>query len=176
MHTTLIPAKPSIQQEAAKKQAKYKGVASMPTVKVMKPLLNQHKVDITRLMYLSGIPINVSTSSEFWAIHKKHYDNYSVLSRITFTNNVAHEYWRFVIACVEKLVCWIQQNHGEPFIHIIHDMVTLDDGNNYLGVSVSLMVDFDLYRLSVALIPNNVSHSSNYNADLLQKILKETFR
>ena len=37
------------------------------------------------------------------------------------------------------------------------------------------MVDFDLYRLAVVLIPNNVSHSSNYNVDLLQKILKETF-
>ena len=57
----------------------------------------------------------------------------------------------------------------------MHDMVTLNDGKNYLGASVSLMVDFDLYRLDVALIPNNVSHSSNYNADLLQKILKETF-
>ena len=40
---------------------------------------------------------------------------------------------------------------------------------------MSFMVDFDLYRLAVALIPNNVSHSSNYNADLLQNILKETF-
>ena len=40
---------------------------------------------------------------------------------------------------------------------------------------MSFMVDFDLYILDVALIPNNMSHSSNYNADLLQKILKETF-
>ena len=40
---------------------------------------------------------------------------------------------------------------------------------------MSFMVDFDLYRLAVELIPNNVNHSSNYNADLLQKILKETF-
>ena len=40
---------------------------------------------------------------------------------------------------------------------------------------MSFMVDFDLYRLAVVLIPNNVSHSSNYNVDLLQKILKETF-
>ena len=45
-----------------------------------------------------------------------------------------------------------------------------------MGASVSFMVDFDLYRLAVALIPNNVRHSSNYNADLLQKILKETFK
>ena len=37
------------------------------------------------------------------------------------------------------------------------------------------MVDFDLYILAVALIPNNVRHSSNYNAYILQKILKETF-
>ena len=37
------------------------------------------------------------------------------------------------------------------------------------------MVDFDLYRLAVTFITNNVSHSSNYNAYLLQKILKETF-
>ena len=40
---------------------------------------------------------------------------------------------------------------------------------------MSFMVDFYLYRLAVALIPNNASHSSNYNADLLQKRLKETF-
>ena len=40
---------------------------------------------------------------------------------------------------------------------------------------MSFMVDFDLYILVVVLIPNNVSHSINYNADLLQKILKETF-
>ena len=38
------------------------------------------------------------------------------------------------------------------------------------------MVDFDLYILDVALIPNNVNHSSSYNADFLQKILKETFK
>ena len=44
-----------------------------------------------------------------------------------------------------------------------------------MGASVSFMVDFDLYRLAVALIPNNVSHCGNYNADLLQKRLKETF-
>ena len=145
----------------------------MYIVKFMKPSLKQHKVDINRLMYLNGIPFNVSTSFEVWAIHDKHYDNYTILSRIKFNKNVAHDYWRFVIACVEKLTRGIQQNHGEPFVHVMHDMVTLNDGNNYLGVSVSLMVDFDLYRLAVALIPNNVSHSSNYNADLLQKILKE---
>ena len=69
----------------------------------------------------------------------------------------------------------IQQHHGEPFIHVMHDMVTLNDGGNYLGEYVSFMVDFDLYRLAVALIFNNVIHSSNSNADLLQKILKETF-
>ena len=51
----------------------------------------------------------------------------------------------------------------------------LNDGDNYLGASVSFMVDFDLYRLTVSLIPNNTSHSSNYNVDLLQKILKDKF-
>ena len=55
-------------------------------------------------------------------------------------------------------------------------MVALNDRNNYLGAYVSFMVYFDLYRLAVALIPNNMTHSSNYNADLLQKILKETFK
>ena len=57
----------------------------------------------------------------------------------------------------------------------MHYMVTLNNDNNYLEESVSFIVDFDLYILAVALIPNNVSHSNNYNADLLQKILKETF-
>ena len=57
----------------------------------------------------------------------------------------------------------------------MHDMVTLNDRKNYLGASMSFMVDFDLYILAVAFIPNNVSHSSNYNVDILQKILKETF-
>ena len=69
----------------------------------------------------------------------------------------------------------IHQHHGEPFIHVMHDMVTLNDEKKYLWASVSFIVDFYLYRLDVALIPNIVSHSSNYNADILQKILKETF-
>ena len=57
----------------------------------------------------------------------------------------------------------------------MHDIVTLNDKKNYLGESVSFMVDFDLYILAVALITNNVSHSSNYNADLLRKLLMEMF-
>ena len=40
---------------------------------------------------------------------------------------------------------------------------------------MSFMVDFELYRLAVALIPNNCIHSSNYNIYLLKKTLKETF-
>ena len=110
----------------------------------MKPLLKQHKVDITRWLYLNGIWFNVSTSPEFWAIHEKHYDNYTVLSRITFNVNVAHDYQRFFIACEEKLKRGIQQHHGEPFFHVMNYMVTLNDGNNLLGESVSFMVDFDL--------------------------------
>ena len=57
----------------------------------------------------------------------------------------------------------------------MHYMVTLNDRKKYLGAYVSFMVDFDLYSFSIVLITNNVSHSSNYNADLLQKRLKETF-
>ena len=68
----LIPAKTSIQQEAAKKQAKDKGAASMSMVKFMKPSLNQHKVDVTRWLYLNGVPFNILTYSEFRAIHEKH--------------------------------------------------------------------------------------------------------
>ena len=41
---------------------------------------------------------------------------------------------------------------------------------------MSFMVYFDLYILAITLINNNVRHHSNYNADLLQKILKETFK
>ena len=58
----------------------------------------------------------------------------------------------------------------------MHDMMTLNDGDNYLGESVSFMVDFDFYRLAVALIPNNLIHYSNYNVDLLTKRLKDTFK
>ena len=68
---------------------------------------------------------------------------------------------------MEKLSLGIQQHHGEPYFYVLNDMVTLDDGNNYLGASVSLMVGFEFYILAVTLIPNNVSHSSTYNADLL---------
>ena len=141
----------------------------------MRSSLKQHKVDIARWLYLNGIPFNVSTSSEFCAIHENYYDNYNVISRISFNDNVAHDYRSFFIACSEKLTRGIYQHHGEPFLHAMHDMVTLNNGNNYLGAFVSLMVDFDLYILAITLIPNNVSHSSNYNADLLQKRLKETF-
>ena len=172
MHPELIPDKPSIQQEVAKKQCKYKVTASMSVVKFMKPSLKQHKMYITRWLYLNGILFNVSTSSEFWGIHKKHYDNYTVLSYITFNDNVAHDYRRFFIACAKTLMRGIQQHHGEPFLHVMHYMVTFNDGKNYLGASVSFVVDFDVYRLAVALIPNNVIHSSNYNADFLHKILK----
>ena len=141
----------------------------------MKPYLKKHKVEITMWLYLNGIPFNIPTSSEFRDIHEKYYDNYTFLSRITFNKNVDHEYQRFVIACAEKLTQGIHQHHGEPFLRVMHDMVTLNDRENYLGASVSFVVDFDLCILVVALILNNVSHSSNYNADLLKKILKETF-
>ena len=72
-------------------------------VKFTKQSLKQHKVDITRWLYLNGIPFNVLTSPKFRAIHKKHYDNYTVLSWIAFNVNVAHDYQRFVIYCAEKL-------------------------------------------------------------------------
>ena len=71
-------------------------------VKFMKPLLKKHKVDITRWLYLNGILFNVSNSPEFRAIYEKYYSNYTALSRITFNDNVAHDYWRFDIACAEK--------------------------------------------------------------------------
>ena len=100
-------------------------------------------MDITRWLYLNGIPFNVPTSPEFWAIHEKHYKNYTVLSRITINGNVTHDYRHFVIDCAEKLMLGIQQHHAEPFLHFMHDMVTLNDGNNYLGASVSFMVYFD---------------------------------
>ena len=80
----------------------------------------------------------------------------------------------FHCLCV-KSKCGIQQHHGEPFLHFMHDMVMLNNRNKYLGSSVSFMVDFYFYILAVALIPNNVIHSINYNIDLLHKILKETF-
>ena len=102
-------------------------------VKFTKLLLKQHKVDITRWLYLNGIPFNLLTSPEFRAIHEKHYDNYTDLSWITFNDNIAHCYRRFVIACAEKLTRGIQQHHSEPFIHVMPDMVTLNDGNNDLG-------------------------------------------
>ena len=126
-------------------------------------------------MYLNGIPFNVLTSPEFRAIHNNHYDNYTVLSRITFNNNIAHYYRCFVISCAEKSTRGIQQHHGKPFLYVINDTVTLNYGNDYLAASVSFMVDSDLYRLAVTFIPNNLSHSINYNADLLPILLKETF-
>ena len=131
---------------------------------------------ITRWLYLNGIQFNASTSSEFLAIHEKYYDNYTFLSQIAFNDNVAHDYQRFIISCAEKITRGIHQHHAEIFLHVMHDMVALNDGNNYLGVSVSFMVDFELYRLSVTLIPNNANNSINFNADLLQKILKEAFK
>ena len=50
----------------------------------------------------------------------------------------------------------------------------VEQQENYFWASVSFMLDFEFYRLAVVLIPNNVSHSSNYNVDLLQRRLKET--
>ena len=85
-------------------------------------------MDITRWLYLNGIPFNASTSSEFLAIHENYYDNYTVLSRITFNENVAHDYRRFVIACTETLTRGIHQHHGENVLHVMHNMVTLNDG------------------------------------------------
>ena len=102
MHPEIIPDKPSIQQEVVKKQDKGKGAASMSMVKFMKLPLKQHKVDITRWLYLNGIPFNVLASPEFRVIHEKHYKNYTVLSWITLNDNVSHDYQRFFIACAEK--------------------------------------------------------------------------
>ena len=64
----------------------------MSMVKCMKPLLKQHTVDITIWLYLNGIPFNVLTSPKFRAIHKKHYDNYTVLSWIKSNDNVSRDY------------------------------------------------------------------------------------
>ena len=99
MHPELIPAKPSIKQEVAKKQAKYNGAASMSMVNFMKPSIKQHKVDITRLLYLNGVPFNVSTYPEFLSIHEKHYENYTDLSQITFNKKSTHDYRHLFIAC-----------------------------------------------------------------------------
>ena len=52
MHPEVIPDEPSIKQEVTKKQAKYNGAASMSIVKFMKPSLKQHKVEITRRLYI----------------------------------------------------------------------------------------------------------------------------
>ena len=101
----------------------------MSMVKCMKSSLNQHKVDISRWLYLNGITFNVLTSPEFWSIHYKHCDNYTALSWIKFSENVAHEYRRFVIACAKKLTRGIQQHHGELFLYVMHDMVTLNNRN-----------------------------------------------
>ena len=123
MYPEFIPAENSIQQKVAKKQSKDRGATSMSMVKFMKTLLKKHKLDIARWLYLNGIPFNVSTSSEFRAIHEKYYDKYTVLSHITFNYNVAHDYRRFFIACSGKLTRGIHQHHGEPFFHVMHDMV-----------------------------------------------------
>ena len=84
MHPEIIPYKPSIKQEVAKKQAKDKGSSSMSMLKFMKPSSNQHKVEITIWLYLNGILFNVSTSPEFWDIHENNDDNYTIPSRIKF--------------------------------------------------------------------------------------------
>ena len=102
----------------------------MSMVKFMKRSPNQHKVDITRRLYLNGVLFNVLTSTEFRAIQKKHYDNYIVLIRIKFNDNVTHDYQRFFIVCAEKPTRGIQQHHGEPFIHVMYAMLTLDDMNS----------------------------------------------
>ena len=73
MHPEIIPAKTSIQQKLAKKQAKGNSAASMSMVNFIKPSLKQYRVDITRWFYLNGIPFNVLTSPGFRAIHEKNY-------------------------------------------------------------------------------------------------------
>ena len=67
----------------------------MYMVKFMKLLLNQHKLEISRWLYLNGIPFYVSTYTAFWAIHDNHYNNYTALSWYAFNNNVAHDYQLF---------------------------------------------------------------------------------
>ena len=64
----------------------------MSMVKFMKSWSKQPKVEITRWLYLNWIPFNVSTSPKFWAIHKNHYDKYTVIGPIKFNNNIAHGY------------------------------------------------------------------------------------
>ena len=92
IHHELIPDKPSIQREVKNKQAKDNDAATMSVIKLMKPSLNQNKVDITICLYLNDIPFNTSTSPTFRDIYEKHYDNYTYLSPYTFDNNLAHDY------------------------------------------------------------------------------------
>ena len=75
----------------------------MSMVKLKKPPLNQHKVDITRWLYLNEIPFNVLTSPEFFAVYKKRYNKYTSLIKITFNNNTSHDHQRFAIDCAETL-------------------------------------------------------------------------
>ena len=67
-------------------------------------------MNIARWLYLNGIPFNVLTFTEFRDIYKKHYDNYTDLSQITFNDNVARDYRLFSIACALKLTRGIQKH------------------------------------------------------------------
>ena len=123
---------------------------------------------IAKWLLLDGRPFNIIDSPNFKDMMAPVVKDYSTMSRTTFNDYIGFEIDRFR-KTVSSMVRAASENvFGERFIHVMHDMWTGADHNNYLGFSISFIHDFSLVKVFLGLEKNNVSHHADYNAVLLE--------
>ena len=143
--------------------------------KFLKSDVDIFKERVYKFIVYNSIPFNVINSDEFKEIGKSVYHNYSTMSRATFCDFLDSDVRKFFSTVNTFLEEACIANLGQKFITIIHDMCTGKANQNYLGVSISFLHNFDLHRIGILLIPNNFSHGAEFNSNLIDEKLKERF-
>ena len=131
---------------------------------------------IAKWLYLDGRPFHMIESPNFKAMMVPLVKDYTTMSRDTFNERIDFEINRFRER-ISKLANEASQHmYGEKFMHLIHDMWTGADGNNYLGFSCSFIWEMELIKVKLGLVKNNVSHEAKYNAVLLEHSLLKQYK
>jgi hypothetical protein len=80
------------------------------------------------------------------------------------------------VKCVKGMLHECEVSYlGMLFINLQHAMFNVPDGSNYLGASCSFIYNFDLHVVALKLTLNNVTHISEYNANVLDTELKAIY-
>ena len=93
---------------------------------------------MAKWLYLDGRPLNMIESPNFKAMMAPLVKNYTTMSINTFNERIDFEMNRFRKR-ISKLASEASQSMlGGKFVHLIYDMWTELDGNNYLGFCAHL--------------------------------------